>query len=131
LKTKANIFSFFAANDVHEGEVGGIGVAVADQPQGPFKDLLGKPLIQDIVNGAQPIDQFIFKDRDGSFLMYYGGWGKCNVVKLNEDFTGLEPFDDGEYYIEVTPESYVEGPFYVYPGWEVLFYVVGGRLDRT
>ncbi|RPA69244.1 arabinan endo-1,5-alpha-L-arabinosidase [Cyclobacteriaceae bacterium YHN15] len=111
IENKGKYFLFFAANDVHEGEVGGIGVAVADQPQGPFKDLLGKPLIQDIVNGAQPIDQFIFKDKDGSFLMYYGGWGKCNVVKLNKDFTGLEAFDDGEYYREVTPESYVEGPF--------------------
>lgn len=30
-------FLFFGANDVHEGEVGGIGVAVAGQPQGPFE----------------------------------------------------------------------------------------------
>jgi beta-xylosidase len=111
IENKGKYFLFFAANDVHEGEVGGIGVAVAEQPQGPFKDLLGKPLIQDIVNGAQPIDQFIFKDKDGSFLMYYGGWGKCNVVKLNEDFTGLLPFEGGEYFRDVTPESYVEGPF--------------------
>jgi beta-xylosidase len=111
IENKGKYFLFFAANDVHEGQIGGIGVAVADQPQGPFKDLLGKPLINDIVNGAQPIDQFIFKDQDGSFLMYYGGWGKCNVVRLNDDFTGLVPFEDGEYYKEVTPESYVEGPF--------------------
>jgi beta-xylosidase len=110
IENKGKYFLFFAANDVHEGEVGGIGVSVANQPQGPFKDLLGKPLINEIVNGAQPIDQFIFRDKDGSFLMYYGGWGKCNVVKLNEDFTGLLPFEDGDYYREVTPESYVEGP---------------------
>lgn len=111
IENKGKYYLFFAANDVHEGEIGGIGVAIADKPQGPFKDLLGKPLIQDIVNGAQPIDQFIFKDKDGSFLMYYGGWGKCNVVKLNEEFTGLLPFEDGEFYREVTPENYVEGPF--------------------
>jgi len=110
IENKGKYFLFFAANDVHEGEVGGIGVSVANQPQGPFKDLLGKPLINEIVNGAQPIDQFIFRDKDGSFLMYYGGWGKCNVVKLKEDFTGLVPFEDGDYYREVTPESYVEGP---------------------
>lgn len=111
IENKGKYYLFFAANDVHEGEIGGIGVAIADRPQGPFKDLLGKPLIQDIVNGAQPIDQYIFKDKDGSFLMYYGGWGKCNVVKLNEEFTGLLPFEDGEFYREVTPENYVEGPF--------------------
>ena len=46
-------FLFFSANDVHEGEVGGIGIAVADNPAGPFEDYLGKPLINDIINGAQ------------------------------------------------------------------------------
>lgn len=104
-------YLFFAGNDVHEGEIGGIGVAVADQPQGPFKDLLGKPLINEIVNGAQPIDQYVFKDpADGSYYMYYGGWLHCNMVKLNDDFTAIVPFDDGEIYKEVTPEKYVEGP---------------------
>ena len=28
---------------------GGIGVAVADSPEGPFKDALGKPLINEII----------------------------------------------------------------------------------
>lgn len=103
-------YFFFGANDVHEGEVGGIGVAVGDRPEGPYKDLLGKPLINEIVNGAQPIDQFVFKDGD-RYYMYYGGWGHCNVVQLNDDFTGLVPFEDGTIYKEVTPENYVEGPF--------------------
>lgn len=104
-------YFFFGANDVHEGEVGGIGVAVSDRPEGPYKDLLGKPLINDIVNGAQPIDQFVFHDDDGRYYMYYGGWGHCNIVMLNDDFTGLVPFEDGEIYKEVTPENYTEGPF--------------------
>ena len=103
-------YFFFGANDVHEGEVGGIGVAVSDRPEGPYKDLLGKPLINEIVNGAQPIDQFVFRD-DGRYYMYYGGWGHCNVVLLNDDFTGLVPFEDGTVYKEVTPDKYVEGPF--------------------
>lgn len=104
-------YFFFAANDVHEGEVGGIGVAVGDKPEGPYRDLLGKPLINEIVNGAQPIDQFVFRDDDGTYYMYYGGWRHCNIVKLNDDFTGLVPFDDGEIYKEVTPKNYTEGPF--------------------
>lgn len=104
-------YLFFGANDVHQGEVGGIGVAVADKPEGPYKDVLGKPLIQDIINGAQPIDQFVFKDKDGSYYMYYGGWKHCNVVRLKDDFTGIQPFPDGQLYKEVTPENYVEGPF--------------------
>ena len=72
--------------------------------------MLGKPLINEIVNGAQPIDQFVFQD-NGTYYMYYGGWRHCNLVKLKDDFTGLEPFEDGEIYKEVTPEGYVEGPF--------------------
>jgi beta-xylosidase len=30
---------------------------------------------------------------------------------LNDDFTALLPFDDGEIFKEITPENYVEGPF--------------------
>jgi len=73
--------------------------------------LLGKPLIGEIVNGAQPIDQFVFKDKDGTHYMYYGGWRHCNVVKLADDFKSIVPFEDGTLYKEVTPKSYVEGPF--------------------
>ena len=107
-------YFFFGANDVHRGEIGGIGVAVADKPEGPYKDLLGKPLINDIVNGAQPIDQFVFRDRDGSYYMYYGGWKHCNMVKLKDDFSGITPFPDGSLYKEITPEGYVEGPYMMY-----------------
>ncbi|TVQ03553.1 MAG: arabinan endo-1,5-alpha-L-arabinosidase [Balneolaceae bacterium] len=111
IKKDEKYYFFFAANDVHEGQVGGIGVAVSDRPEGPYKDLLGKPLINEIVNGAQPIDQYVFRDSDGTYYMYYGGWGHCNVVMLNDDFTGLIPFEDGTVYKEITPEGYVEGPF--------------------
>lgn len=104
-------YLFFGANDVHPGQTGGIGVAVAEQLKGPYRDLLGKPLIGTIENGAQPIDQFVFRDNDSTWLMYYGGWGHCNVVRLNDDFTGLIPFEDGTMFREVTPEDYVEGPF--------------------
>lgn len=103
-------YLFFSANDVHEGEVGGIGVAVSNHPEGPFKDLLGKPLINEIKNGAQPIDQFVFHDKTGAYYMIYGGWGHCNLVHLKPDFTGLLPFADGTVYKEITPPGYVEGP---------------------
>jgi beta-xylosidase len=111
LQKENKYYLFFGANDIHPGEVGGIGVAVADKPDGPYHDLLGKPLIDTIVNGAQPIDQFVFKDKLGSYYMYYGGWGHCNIVKLKEDFTGIEPMSDGTLYKEITPEHYVEGPY--------------------
>ena len=68
-------YLFFGANNIHEGEYGGIGIAVADNPAGPFEDYLGKPLIGEIINGAQPIDQFVFKDTDGTYYIYYGPEG--------------------------------------------------------
>lgn len=111
VENNGKYYLFFSANDVHEGEIGGIGVAVAERPEGPFRDLLGRPLINEIVNGAQPIDQYVFKDDDGEWYMYYGGWGHCNMVRLNDDFTALQPWKDGSYYREVTPQGYTEGPF--------------------
>jgi beta-xylosidase len=110
LKKDNKYYLFFSANDVRPGEVGGIGVGVSDSPEGPFKDLLGKPLINEIENGAQPIDQFVFKHSDNSYYMIYGGWGHCNIVKLKDNFTGLVPFEDGKTFREITPQGYVEGP---------------------
>jgi len=104
-------YFFFGANDIHDDkkEIGGIGVGVSDSPAGPFKDYLGKPLIGQIHNGAQPIDQFIFKDHDGQYYIIYGGWQHCNIAKLNKDFTGFIPFADGTTFKSITPEHYVEG----------------------
>ena len=105
-------FFFFGANDIqNDNQQGGIGVAVADSPAGPFKDYLGKPLVDKFHNGAQPIDQFVFKDADGIYFLIYGGWGHCNIARLNDDFTGFVPFEDGTTFREMTPQGYTEGPF--------------------
>ncbi|WP_345789659.1 glycoside hydrolase family 43 protein [Luteolibacter soli] len=105
-------YLFFAANDIqNDQQEGGIGVAVANKPQGPYKDLLGKPLIDKFHNGAQPIDGFVFHDDDGSYYFIYGGWRHCNITKLKDDFTGFIPFEGGETFKEITPKGYVEGPF--------------------
>ncbi|GIH11510.1 hypothetical protein Rhe02_95770 [Rhizocola hellebori] len=103
-------YLYFAANDIQNNtSTGGIGVAVADQPQGPYSDALGRPLIGQFHNGAQPIDQDVFIDDDGQAYMYYGGWGHANVVKLNPDMISLGAFSDGSTYKEITPSGYVEG----------------------
>jgi beta-xylosidase len=105
-------YLFFAANDIQsDNEIGGIGVAVSEDPAGPFRDHIGSPLIGKFHNGAQPIDQFVFQDDDGRYYMYYGGWRHCNVALLNDDFNGFQPFGDGSTFREITPEGYVEGPF--------------------
>jgi len=107
-------YLFFGANDIqNDTQLGGIGVARARQPAGPFKDYLGKPLIDKFHNGAQPIDQFVFKDTDGSYYIVYGGWRHCNIARLNADLTGLIPFRDGTIFKEITPNGYVEGAFMI------------------
>lgn len=104
-------FLFFAANDIqNDDQPGGIGVAVADRPEGPFRDLLGRPLVDRFHHGAQPIDQFVFQGRDGRDWLVYGGWRHCVIAKLKPDFTGFVPFADGETFREITPQGYVEGP---------------------
>ncbi len=115
-------YYYFAANDIQsDAEYGGIGVAVADRPEGPYRDALGKPLIDRFVNGAQPIDPHAFIDEDGSAYLYYGGWGHCNVVRLGEDMISLNSFEDGETFKEVTPEQFVEGPCMIKRGGKYYF----------
>ena len=47
-----------------------IGVAISDQPEGPFKPL-DAPM-----KGSYSIDPCVFRDDDGTFYMYFGGlWG--------------------------------------------------------
>ena len=112
IKKSNKYYLFFSANDIqNNSEKGGIGVAVSDKPEGPFKDYLGKPLLDKFHNGAQPIDQFVFKDNDGQYYMIYGGWRHCNIVKLKSNFKGFQTHKDGGVFKEITPEGYVEGPF--------------------
>ena len=111
IKKEDKYFLFFGANDIQSNEeYGGIGVAVSDSPQGPYKDHLGKPLVDKFHNGAQPIDQFVFQD-NGKYYLIYGGWRHCNIAQLKDDFTGFNSYEDGTTFKEITPENYVEGPF--------------------
>ncbi|WP_088323404.1 glycoside hydrolase family 43 protein [Polaribacter tangerinus] len=123
IKKEEKYYLFFSANDLQKpggpywdknntkNHTGGIGIAVSNNPSGPFEDYLGKPLISEFYNEAQPIDQFVFKDSDGTFYIIYGGWKHCNLGILKEDFSGIIPFSDDEIFKEITPENYVEGPF--------------------
>ncbi len=82
----------------------GIGVLVADNPYGPFKDPLGKPLIQ---NSHHDIDPAVFIDDDGQAYLYWGN-PKVYYVKLNEDMISYS----GEIMVEeTTPKNYQEGPW--------------------
>ena len=121
-------YFFFGANDIqNDRQSGGIGVAVGDHPEGPYADLIGKPLVDRFHNGAQPIDQFAFHDADGKYYLIYGGWRHCNIVPLRDDFRGLGTFPDGTDFKEITPEGYVEGPFmFIRHGKYYLMWSEGG-----
>ena len=135
-------YFFFAANDLQTPEgpwwepgadtVGGIGIGVADAPEGPYTDYLGEPLIGAVYQGAQPIDQYVFQDKDGSWYIVYGGWGHCNLARLQPDFRGLLPWDDGELVREITPPGYVEGPVLFHrAGWYYLMWSEGNWTDGS
>ncbi|KYG26075.1 family 43 glycosylhydrolase [Alkalihalobacillus trypoxylicola] len=61
-----------------------IGVAVADSPLGPFKDILGEPLIKEQQYDCQSIDADLFIDSDHQPYLLWGQ-GKCWIVALEED----------------------------------------------
>lgn len=70
-----------------------IGVAVADNPAGPFVDS-GKPLIDskpEGVTGGQEIDPAVFNDpKSGKSYLYWGN-GYLAVTELNEDMVSIKP----------------------------------------
>jgi beta-xylosidase len=145
VRKEGKYFLFFSANDIQslerrgldpasnkEDDQGGIGIGVASNPAGPYRDYLGKPLINQFYNKAQPIDQYVFKDKDGQFYIIYGGWGHCNIGKLNKDFTGLIPFEAGSMVKEITPKGYVEGPaMFMRKGKYYLMWSEGNWTDET
>ena len=75
----------------------GIGVATSSSPTGPFKDALGKKLIDNETPGVQPaknmwlFDPMAFLDDDGQAYLYFGGNGEDNmrVIKLNNDMISV------------------------------------------
>lgn len=83
-----------------------IGVAVADKPEGPFHDALGKPLLARGAYPGQMIDPMVFVDADGSSYLYFGQ-GHCYAVKLGSDMISFDPAE----VKDITPPGYNEGPF--------------------
>ena len=138
-------YLFFSANDIqtperkgldtnlhHEKELGGIGIGISDSPGGPYRDYLGKPLINDVYNKAQPIDQDVFRDINNQYYLIYGGWGHCNIARLDSNFAGLVPFPDGKLVKEITPRGYVEGPaMFLRKGKYYLMWSEGNWTDES
>lgn len=90
-----------------------IGVAVGDTPTGPFKDAIGRPLVD---GSWDYIDPTVFIDDDGQAYLYWGN-PEIYYVKLNPDMIS---FDGDVNKVEQTvegfgapgPKSRVEGEKY-------------------
>lgn len=82
-----------------------IAVAVADDPAGPFKDVLGKPLVGP-ANGY--IDPTVWIDKDGQAYLY---WGNPDLwyVKLNQDMVS---YSGPITKVEPGILDYQEGPWF-------------------
>lgn len=90
----------------------GIGVAVADRPEGPYKDAIGKPLLTNEDSFGRrhswrTIDPSVFIDDDGQAWLYYGN-GACWLVKLNEDMISYDK-EFGVKMVEI--EGEMDFPF--------------------
>ena len=82
----------------------GIGVLVADNPFGPFKDPLGKPLAWE--GDWFDIDPTVWIDDDNQAYMYWGN-PELKAVKLNEDMISYS--DSIMHFPKI--QDYQEGPW--------------------
>jgi len=83
-----------------------IGVAVGENPEGPFTDPLGKPLITRQTPGVKAtrdlIDPCIFIDDDGTPYLFFGQ-NDVNAVRLNDDMIS---FNDSIKIVKGTNEFF-------------------------
>lgn len=101
-----------------------IGVAVSDNPTGPFTDPIGKAIITtDMTPGTSvmdDIDPTVFIDDDGKAYMYWGN-GSCKYVTLNDDLTSFSGSINN-----VTLQAFGEAPWlHKYKGVYYLSYSSG------
>ena len=90
--------------------VSGIGVAVADKPEGPYKDAIGRPLLtkEDCAGATHDwvcIDPTVFIDDDGQPYIFWGNV-KCYWAKLKDSMTEI----DGEIHPVDLP-AFTEAPW--------------------
>lgn len=79
------------------------GVVVGDTPVGPWKDVLGKPLLNSALTPTHEYDMAIFEE-NGSHYIIFGVW-EYYIAKLNEDMMSLA---ETPKKIEITN---VRGPY--------------------
>ena len=120
-------YYYFVANKA-------VGVAVADKPEGPYKDALGKPMLsqEELNTPNQVIDPDVFQDpRTGKYYLYWGNsylW----MAELADDMISLVP---GTMH-ELIPRSrigeyhYLEGT-YVFERNGLYYFMWSENITRS
>lgn len=128
-----------------------IGVAVADKPEGPYTDPLGKPLVSgDFTtpesNSHDDIDPTVLIDKDEDGVEHrYLAWGNTRyyIAELNEDMVSIKDIDgDGEVTMHKDVKErkiksmnggvYTEAPWlYKRDGKFYLFYAMNWREEMA
>jgi len=80
----------------------GIGVAIADQPEGPYVPL------PEPIKGANGIDPNVFSDKDGQAYLYWAQ-GNISVAKLKDNMTELA--SEPQIIANLPQKGLKEGPF--------------------
>jgi arabinoxylan arabinofuranohydrolase len=107
-------YFYFPLSDKEGIWKGKIGVGIGDKPYGPFKEAIGKPLIddtdkpKDFTRGYYNIDPAVFTDENEKSYLFWGN-GACFMAELNEDMISLNS-EICSVIIE-NNRGYMEGPF--------------------
>jgi len=122
-------FYFYAAVEHDSSQPGkAIGVAVSDQPTGPFVDARGSALITNAMtpkgtHSWEDIDPTVFTDDDGVTWIAWGN-RQAYIARLKPNMIEI----DGPI-TEITPPHFEEGPWLHKRG--DLYYLTYASLDRT
>jgi arabinoxylan arabinofuranohydrolase len=126
-------FYYYVPTNRNGGKV--LGVAVADNIIGPYKDAIGKPLV---TSDCGDIDPTVFIDDDEQAYLYWGNPNLC-YVKLNADMTS---YSGSVVHVPMTtasfgkrsntdrPTTYEEGPWFYKRGTRYYMVFAAGPISE-
>lgn len=130
---------YFSIGVWGHGDKCGVGVAVADRPEGPFVDR-GVVLMSQEIGVNNSIDQFFIQDNGKNYLV----WGSFNgiyMIELSEDGLSVKPgAEKTKIAGSLIEASYIykhEGYYYLFgsagsccDGANSTYHIVCGRSDK-